>query len=88
MLLSTNGLSNLTLHMYVRPGQLPSTRPELLFSTDDVNKYATVLSDNLGDPEWGHSYSPTQAPFNTYTKYPDSFFAYFVGSAFTHSFLC
>ena len=88
MLLSTNGLSNLTLHMYVRHRRLRSIRTELLFSTDDVNKYATVLSDNLGDPEWGHSYSPTQAPFNTYTKYPDSFFAYFVGSVFTLSFPC
>ena len=88
MLLSTNGLSNLTFHMYVKHQQPRYIRTELLFSTDDVNKYATVLSDNLGDPEWGHSYSPTQAPFNTYTKYPDSFFAYFVGSVFTLSFPC
>ncbi|KAK7691438.1 hypothetical protein QCA50_004837 [Cerrena zonata] len=60
MLLSTNGLSNLTFHI-----------------TDDANKCASVLSDNLTDPNWGHSYSPSQTPFNTYTKYSDTFFSYF-----------
>lgn len=39
------------------------------------------MSDNLTDPNWGHSYAPNHAPFNTYSKYPEPLFAYYVSSA-------
>ncbi|KAE9396648.1 S-adenosyl-L-methionine-dependent methyltransferase [Gymnopus androsaceus JB14] len=60
LLLSSNGLSHLSLHI-----------------TDDANKCASVLSDNLKDKDWGHSYAPNHAPFNTYSKCPVPLFAYF-----------
>ncbi|KAK0443652.1 uncharacterized protein EV420DRAFT_1484876 [Desarmillaria tabescens] len=47
--------------------------------TDEVNKSASMLTENLRDPDWGHSYSPAHAPFNSWSKYPGSIYSWYEG---------
>ncbi|PBK68022.1 S-adenosyl-L-methionine-dependent methyltransferase [Armillaria solidipes] len=47
--------------------------------TDETNKSASMLTENLQDPEWGHSYSPAHAPFNSWSKYPGSIYSWYEG---------
>ncbi|KAK0478604.1 S-adenosyl-L-methionine-dependent methyltransferase [Armillaria luteobubalina] len=46
------------------------------FVTDETNKAASMLTETLKDPDWGHSYSPVHAPFNFWSKYPGSIFSW------------
>ncbi len=46
-------------------------------STDEVNKAASMLTETLKDPDWGHSCSPIHAPFNYWSKYPGSIFSWY-----------
>ncbi|KAK0220855.1 O-methyltransferase-domain-containing protein [Armillaria nabsnona] len=47
--------------------------------TDEANKSASMLTENLRDPDWGHSYSPAHAPFNSWSKYPGSIYSWYEG---------
>ncbi len=47
------------------------------FSTDEVNKAASMLTETLKDPDWGRSCSPIHAPFNFWSKYPGSIFSWY-----------
>ncbi|KAG7439317.1 S-adenosyl-L-methionine-dependent methyltransferase [Guyanagaster necrorhizus] len=47
--------------------------------TDETNKAAAMLTENLKDPDWGHSYSPTHTPFNSWSKYPGTIFSWYQG---------
>ncbi|KAK0443670.1 S-adenosyl-L-methionine-dependent methyltransferase [Desarmillaria tabescens] len=47
------------------------------FVTDEANKAASMLTETLKDPEWGHSCSPLHAPFNSWSKYPGSMFSWY-----------
>ncbi|KAK0185211.1 S-adenosyl-L-methionine-dependent methyltransferase [Armillaria mellea] len=47
------------------------------FVTDEANKAASMLTETLKDPDWGHSYSPFHAPFNFWSKYPGSIFSWY-----------
>ncbi|KAK0441263.1 O-methyltransferase-domain-containing protein [Desarmillaria tabescens] len=47
--------------------------------TDEVNKSASMLTENLRDPDWGHSYSPAHAPFNSWSKYSGSIYSWYEG---------
>ncbi|PBK78854.1 S-adenosyl-L-methionine-dependent methyltransferase [Armillaria solidipes] len=50
-------------------------------STDEANKSASMLTENLRDPDWGQSYSPAHAPFNSWSKYPGSIYSWYEGVA-------
>ncbi|PBK67979.1 S-adenosyl-L-methionine-dependent methyltransferase [Armillaria solidipes] len=45
--------------------------------SDEVNKAASMLTENLQDPDWGHSDSPVHTPFNSWSKYPGTFFSWY-----------
>ncbi|SJL16511.1 uncharacterized protein ARMOST_20037 [Armillaria ostoyae] len=47
--------------------------------TDETNKSASMLTENLRDPDWGQSYSPTHVPFNSWSKYPSSIYSWYEG---------
>ncbi|KAK0184328.1 S-adenosyl-L-methionine-dependent methyltransferase [Armillaria mellea] len=47
------------------------------FFTDESNKALSVLTETLKDPDWGHSYSPLQAPFNYWSKYPGTVYSWY-----------
>lgn len=47
------------------------------FFTDESNKALSVLTETLKDPNWGHSYSPLQAPFNYWSKYPGTIYSWY-----------
>ncbi|KAK0214389.1 O-methyltransferase-domain-containing protein [Armillaria fumosa] len=47
--------------------------------TDEANKSASMLTENLRDPDWGHSFSPAHAPFNSWSKYPGSIYSWYEG---------
>ncbi|KAK0234213.1 S-adenosyl-L-methionine-dependent methyltransferase [Armillaria fumosa] len=47
------------------------------FVTDETNKAASMLTETLKDPDWGHSYSPVHTPFNFWSKYPGSIFSWY-----------
>ncbi|KAK0476358.1 S-adenosyl-L-methionine-dependent methyltransferase [Armillaria novae-zelandiae] len=47
------------------------------FFTDESNKALSMLTETLKDPDWGHSYSPLQAPFNYWTKYPGTIYSWY-----------
>ncbi|KAG7441668.1 S-adenosyl-L-methionine-dependent methyltransferase [Guyanagaster necrorhizus] len=51
----------------------------LCFRTDETNKAAAMLTENLKDPDWGHSYSPVHTPFNSWSKYPGTMFSWYQG---------
>ncbi|KAK0479628.1 hypothetical protein IW261DRAFT_148261 [Armillaria novae-zelandiae] len=48
-----------------------------LLRTDETDKAASMLTETLKDPDWGHSYSPGHAPFNFWSKYPGSIFLWY-----------
>ncbi|KAK0437394.1 O-methyltransferase-domain-containing protein [Armillaria borealis] len=45
--------------------------------SDEVNKAASMLTENLQDPNWGHSNSPVHTPFNSWSKHPGTFFSWY-----------
>ncbi|KAK0184330.1 S-adenosyl-L-methionine-dependent methyltransferase [Armillaria mellea] len=47
--------------------------------TDEANKSASMLTENLRDPDWGHSYSAAHAPFNSWSKYPGTMYSWYEG---------
>ncbi|KAK0451894.1 S-adenosyl-L-methionine-dependent methyltransferase [Armillaria borealis] len=47
------------------------------FITDESNKATSMLTENLKDPDWGHSSSPVHSPFNTWSKHPGSLFSWY-----------
>ncbi|KAK0215218.1 S-adenosyl-L-methionine-dependent methyltransferase [Armillaria nabsnona] len=47
------------------------------FFTDESNKALSVLTETLKDPHWGYSYSPLQAPFNYWSKYPGTIYSWY-----------
>ncbi|KAK0214410.1 S-adenosyl-L-methionine-dependent methyltransferase [Armillaria fumosa] len=49
------------------------------FFTDESNKALSMLTETLKDSDWGHSYSPIQAPFNYWSKYPGTIYSWYQG---------
>ncbi|KAK0437389.1 hypothetical protein EV421DRAFT_1907416 [Armillaria borealis] len=45
--------------------------------SDEVNKAAWMLTENLQNPNWGHSDSPVHTPFTSWSKYPGTFFSWY-----------